>query len=40
MWHDTAKPEGLTLTLLLTAYAISVEYVEAQRGSPMAEHPK
>jgi hypothetical protein len=40
MWHDTAKPEGLALTLLFRAHAVSVECIEAQRGSPMAEHPK
>jgi hypothetical protein len=40
MWHDTAKPEGLALTFLVTAYAVSVEHVEAQRDSPTAEHRK
>jgi hypothetical protein len=40
MWHDTAKPEGLALTLLVTADAVSVEHVETQRNSPTIEHPK
>jgi len=38
MWHDTVKPEGLTLTRLFTAHAVAVEHVEAQRGSSTAEH--
>jgi hypothetical protein len=40
MWHDTVKPEGLTLTRLFTAHAVAVEHVKAQRGSPTAEHPR
>jgi hypothetical protein len=34
MWHDTAKPKGLTLTRLFTAHTVSVEHVQAQCGLP------
>jgi hypothetical protein len=37
MWHDTAKPEGLTLTRLSATRTVSVKHVQAQRGSPTAE---
>jgi len=40
MWHDTAKLEGLALTLPFNEHAVYVEHVEAQRDSPTDEHPK
>ena len=40
MWRDTAKPEGLALTLLSIEHTLFVEHAEVQRGSPTGEHPK